>query len=151
MDIYKLDADELARGLAQRVIEKGVTDEHMWTCVRFSQQFRLSTGQRAVSFPWAIFGTGMECARISRTPWLSDDGKEPLVQSFWPSDAQYPTTRAVPHAQMQDLLEMVRIVQRTLRVLIEEHQIGPESSALEKLLSDLRLAVREFEIMEMHG
>ena len=41
MDIYKLDADKLARGLAQRVIEKGVTDEHMWTCVRFSQRFRL--------------------------------------------------------------------------------------------------------------
>ena len=81
MDIYGVDADELAHCVALHVIEMKFDEIIVRKCSRVLRLIMERTGRRAAMFPFAVVLAGMERALISPLP--SDDmAREPLVRDL---------------------------------------------------------------------
>ena len=81
MDIYGVDADELAHCVALHVIEMKIDEIIVRKCSRVLRLIMERTGRRAAMVPFAVVLAGMERALISPLP--SDDmAREPLVRDL---------------------------------------------------------------------
>ena len=90
MDIYGVDADELAHCVALHVIEMKIDEIIVRKRSRVLRLIMERTGRRAAMFPFAVVLAGMERALISPLP--SDDmAREPLVRDLCSPGSPEPT------------------------------------------------------------
>ena len=144
MDIYGLDADELAHCVALHVIEKQMHDsiEGVRKCRKCRKVLRCmmeSAGWRASTFPFAILVAGME--RVLPSDGPSNLGRKPLVQDLWAPGSPRPLYIPRTNFEARAFLEEATQVLHFLYELADVD--GPPHSPLELLLDDVALTLRE--------
>ena len=113
MDIYGVDADELAHCVALHVIEMKIDEIIVRKCSRVLRLIMERTGRRAAMFPFAVVLAGMERALISPLP--SDDmAREPLVRDLCspgsPGPTQLPRVTAEERAFVEESTQVLHFL-----------------------------------------
>ena len=148
MDIYGVDADELAHCVALRVIEMKIDEIIVKKCSRVLRRLIMErTGRRAAMFPFAVVLAGTERALISPLP--SDDmAREPLVRNLCspgsPGPTQLPRVTAEERAFVEESTEV-------LHFLNELADIDCQFTPLEMLLDDACLTLRELVCLPLNS
>ena len=146
MDIYGVDADELAHCVALHVIEMKIDEIIVRKCSRVLRRLIVErTGRRAAMFPFAVVLPGMERALISPLP--SDDmAREPLVRDLCSPGSPGPTQ--LPRVTAEDFVEESTQV---LHFLNELADIDCQFTPLEMLLDDACLTLRELVCLPLNS
>ena len=148
MDIYGVDADELAHCVALHVIEMKIDEIIVRKCSRVLRRLIMErTGRRAAMFPFAVVLAGMERALISPLP--SDDmAREPLVRDLCspgsPGPTQLPRVTAEERAFVEESTQV-------LHFLNELADIDCQFTPLEVLLDDACLTLRELVCLPLNS
>ena len=147
MDIYGVDADELARCVALHVIEMKIDEIIVRKCSRVLRLIMERTGRRAAMFPFAVVLAGMERALISPLP--SDDmAREPLVRDLCspgsPGPTQLPRVTAEERAFVEESTQV-------LHFLNELADIDGPLTPLQTLLDDAGLTLRELVCLPLNS
>ena len=148
MDIYGVDADELAHCVALHVIEMKIDEIIVRKCSRVLRRLIMErTGRRAAMFPFAVVLAGMERALISPLP--SDDmAREPLVRDLCspgsPGPTQLPRVTAEERAFVEESTQV-------LHFLNELADIDCQFTPLEMLLDDACLTLRELVCLPLNS
>ena len=147
MDIYWVDADELAHCVALHVIEMKI-DEIIVR--KFSRVLRLimeRTGRRTAMFPLAVVLAGVERALISPLP--SDDmAREPLVQDLCSPGSPGPTQ--LPHVTAEERAFVEKSTQ-VLHFLNELADINEPFTPLKMLLDNAYLTLRKLVCLPLNS
>ena len=148
MDIYGVDADELAHCVALHVLEMKIDEIIVRKCSRVLRRLIMErTGRRAAMFPFAVVLAGMERALISPLP--SDDmAREPLVRDLCspgsPGPTQLPRVTAEERAFVEESTQV-------LHFLNELADSDCQFTPLEMLLDDACLTLRELVCLPLNS
>ena len=149
MDIYGVDADELAHCVALHVIEMKIDEIIVRKCSRVLRRLIMErTGRRAAMFPFAVVLAGMERALISPLP--SDDmAREPLAlrdlcSPGSPGPTQLPRVTAEERAFVEESTQV-------LHFLNELADIDCQFTPLEMLLDNAYLTLRKLVCLPLNS
>ena len=149
MDIYGVDADELAHCVALHVIEIKIDEIIVRKCSRVLRRSIMErTGRRAAMFPFAAVLAGMERALISPLP--SDDmAREPLVlrdlcSPGSPGPTQLPRVTAEERTFVEESTQV-------LHFLNELADIDCQFTPLEMLLDNAYLTLRKLVCLPLNS